>query len=72
MTPSCTADAIAVDHILNLMHRDPRVAYFIGPGSRSWELLTAAVAERTGKSVQDVRNYWAEGLTFERPARSTP
>lgn len=38
----------AVLHLINRMQADPRLAYLIGPGSESFELLVAAAAQAHG------------------------
>jgi hypothetical protein len=43
-----TASERAVMHILKRMQADPRLAYLIGPGSESFELLVAAAAPAQG------------------------
>lgn len=64
---ACTGTAItpsAVKHILRQMHRDPRLAYLIGPGSCSFELLTAEYARDTGQDVEKVRSEIAANLKY--------
>jgi hypothetical protein len=53
-------------HILQQMRRDPRLAYLIGPGSQSFELLTEEVAAAQGKEVESFRREFALNLKTER------
>lgn len=57
----------AVRHILLRLQRDPRLAYYFDPFTESFELLTAAEAERLGRPVEDYRKEFAATLKFERP-----
>lgn len=52
----------AASHLLGLMRRDPRLAYLIGPGSESFDLLTADYAQAQGLPVDDVRQRLEQGL----------
>lgn len=45
----------AVLHLVNRMQTDPRLAYLIGPGSESFELLVAAAAQADGIEHDDLR-----------------
>ena len=56
-------------HLVRQIQRDGRLAYLIGPCSRSYELLTEAVAEIDGK---DVKEICAEIEPNIRPVRLTP
>ncbi len=56
----------AVNHILCQMQRDGRLAYLIGFGSQSFDLLTAAYAERTGEDVAAFRTSFHALLKPER------
>jgi hypothetical protein len=42
----------AVRHIVELLAENPDYRYLMGEGTRSWELLTEAYAEITGKNAQ--------------------
>jgi len=46
---------LAVKHIVQLMINDPRLAYLIGPGSQSFDLLTDAWATCMGEPVDAFR-----------------
>ncbi len=48
----------AVMHVLDCIRRDGRLAYLMGYGSQSWELLTAARAEQLGEDVEAFRKRW--------------
>lgn len=37
-------------HLSGLLTRSPDLAYLIGPGSRTWELMIGAVAAMTGEA----------------------
>lgn len=52
----------AAQHLLRQMQRDPRLAWLIGPGSRSYELITAEVADQTGTDLQELRDDVEAGL----------
>lgn len=56
----------AVKHVLQLMQKDSRLAYLIGPGSRSHELLTQEAAQAAGHDVADFRREFDDTLKFER------
>ncbi len=58
MTTESKADQ-AVAHILRQMQLDGRLAYLLGPGSRSYELLTEAYAERHNENVAGFRASYA-------------
>lgn len=55
----------AAKHILRQMRRDPRLAYLIGPGSESFELMCDEVARETGKPVDAVRDEASSNLAFQ-------
>lgn len=60
----------AVAHLLRQMQLDPRLAWLIGPGSRSYELLTEEVAAAKSIDVEALRKQHAATLKFERwPSR---
>lgn len=46
----------AAQHILRMMQRDGRLAYLIGPGSQSYELLTKEAAAAAGQDVTAFRS----------------
>lgn len=56
----------AVNHILRQMQRDARLAWLIGPGSRSYELLTEEAATANGLNVEELRKQHEATLKFER------
>lgn len=56
----------AVAHVLNMMRRDGRLAYLLGWGSRSFELLTEAYAETKGLDLEKFRNEFADSLKPEK------
>jgi hypothetical protein len=60
----------AAIHVLRQMQRDPRLAWLIGPGSQSYELLTEEAAHATGQPVEELRAQLRGTLKFERwPSR---
>ena len=63
----CTApqSSAAVQHILRQITRDPRLAYLIGPGSQSFELLTAEYAQAKGLDAEKLRMQMSATLKFE-------
>ncbi len=54
----------ATAHILQQMVRDPRLAWLIGPGSRSYELLTEEAAQASGEPVEAFRAALEARLKF--------
>lgn len=56
----------AATHILRRMQEDPRLAWLIGPGSRSYELLTEEVAAAQNLDVEALRKQHAATLKFEQ------
>lgn len=50
-----TKSEAACLHVLRQITRDDRLAYLIGPFSRSYELLIEAVAETEGKTSEVLR-----------------
>lgn len=50
-----TKSDAAVKHIVQRLINDPRLAYLIGPGSESFELLTDAWATCMGEQVEAFR-----------------
>lgn len=65
-----TKSAKAVLHILKRMTEDGRLAWLMGPGSQSYELLTEAYAETSGKDLAEFRKEFNARLTPERCPRS--
>ena len=61
---ACASEA-AVSHLLRRMITDPRLAWLIGPGSRSWALLTAAYAIDNDWDVDECRREIEAQLTYE-------
>lgn len=55
----------AVTHLLRRMQNDPRLAYLIGPGSRSYELLTEEAAATTNEDVDAFRKNHEATLKYE-------
>lgn len=55
MTTAPPKADLAVTHILRQMQNDGRLAYLLGEGSRSFELLTDAAAERSGLDLDAFR-----------------
>lgn len=55
----------AACHLLKQMNRDPRLAYLIGPGSESFELLTAEYCAAEGLDVEVLRARLTANLKFE-------
>lgn len=55
----------AVQHLLRQMQRDGRLAYLIGPGSQTFDLLTQEAAETAGRDVEKYRQEFEASLTFE-------
>lgn len=56
----------AVHHILRQMQRDARLAWLIGPGSRTYELLTEEHAKTHNLNLEELRKQHAATLKFER------
>lgn len=50
-----TAQQIAVQHLMQRLLTDPRLAHLIGPGTESFDVLTIAAAEATCLSIDFVR-----------------
>jgi hypothetical protein len=59
-----TIHTSATFHILKRMQEDPRLAWLIGPGSRTYELLTEEAAEARGEPVESVRASLEGRLKF--------
>lgn len=62
----------AVAHLLTRIAHDPRLAYFISPGTRSMELLTVAHAEKLGFDLETFRREYYATLTYEPPGSPKP
>ena len=56
----------AIAHLLRRMQQDGRLAYLIGPGSESYDLLTQEAAQAVGRDVDEFRK------SFEVTLRPTP
>jgi hypothetical protein len=56
----------AVNHLLRQMQHDPRLAWLIGPGSRSYELLTEEAAAANNLDIEELRKQHTATLKFER------
>lgn len=56
----------AIAHLLRQLQRDARLAYLIGPGSQSYELLTQEAATEAGREVVEYRHSYEATLKFER------
>lgn len=57
----------AVDSVLRLIMKDPRVAWYIGPFSRTYEDVTDAYAEMIGEDPAKVRKELERTLKTEAP-----
>jgi hypothetical protein len=55
----------AARHLLRQIRRDPRLAYLIGPGSQSYDLLIDDVAFVTGRDATDLRREVEQSLKTE-------
>jgi len=55
MSEDLSATAKACLHVMSRIIRDPRITYFMGPGSEVWEQVTTAVAEIRGEPVEAYR-----------------
>lgn len=55
----------AVQHILRQMQHDARLAWLIGPGSRTYELLTEEAATANGLNLEELRQQHEATLKFE-------
>jgi hypothetical protein len=56
----------AVAHIIRQMQRDGRLAYLLGWGSQSFDLLTDAYAEANGLDVEKFRDEFISWLRPEK------
>ncbi len=59
----------AVAAVIRRIQDDPRVAYFISPGTRTYEVLTEAAADAAGIEVEAYRLDLEKTLRFEAPPR---
>ncbi len=57
--------SVAVHHILRQMQRDARLAWLIGPGSRTYELLTEEAATANSLNLDELRQQHEATLKFE-------
>jgi hypothetical protein len=55
----------AVSHAIWRIQEDQRLAYLIGPGSETFERLTAAKAADDGLNVESFRQSIAQNLKFQ-------
>lgn len=55
----------AVLHLVDRIKADPRLAYLIGPGSESFELLVTAYAALTGEELDPYRESLLGKLTMQ-------
>ncbi len=55
----------AVNHILRQMQHNARLAWLIGPGSRTYELLTEEAAAKNGLNLEELRQQHEATLKFE-------
>jgi hypothetical protein len=55
----------AVQHLLRQMQRDARLAWLIGPGSQSYELLTQEAAQAAGVEIEQYRAQFEATLKYE-------
>jgi len=56
----------AAKHVLNQMQRDGRLAWLIGPGSQSYELLTSEAAASEGRPIGEFQAEYELTLTTQR------
>ncbi|CAN5649825.1 hypothetical protein BH10PSE18_BH10PSE18_15050 [soil metagenome] len=56
----------AAIHVLRRMKQDPRIAYLIGPGSQSYDLLTQEAAAGAGQDVAEFRKAYERDLQTTR------
>lgn len=57
--------ATAAKHLLKQMLKNPRLAYFIGPGTESFHLITKEVAEQAGQPVEEFQAAMVQQLQIE-------
>ena len=63
-----TAADKACLHVMGRIINDPRITYYFGPGSETFALVTEAVAEVRGETVEAYRDYIRPHLRAEKPA----
>lgn len=56
----------AVTYVLRRMQQDGRLAYLIGPGSQTYELLTQEAAQAAGRDVDEFRREFDSTLKTQR------
>lgn len=61
--------AAAVTAVIRRIQDDPRVAYYLAPGTRTYEVLTEAAAEAEGVEVAAYRRDLETSLKFEAPPK---
>lgn len=59
----------AVLAVIGRIAADPRVAHYLSPGTRTYELLTEAAAELSGLAVSGYRAALEAGLRYEAPPK---
>lgn len=59
----------AVAAVLRRVSGDPRVAYYICPGSDTYDKVVAAHCELNGLDETEFRRDFEKGLRFESPNR---
>lgn len=57
----------AAAHLLDRIARDPKLAWYFDPFSRSMELLTEEYAAQNGLSVEEFRAQYYPRLKFQTP-----
>jgi len=62
-----TKSGEAISHLLERIARDPRLAYYFDPLTRSMEMLTEANAEELGEDLEKFRERYFARLLFEAP-----
>ena len=58
---------VAVAAVIRRIQDDPRVAWYISPGTRTYEVLTEAAAEAEGAEIAAYRRELEASLKFEAP-----
>lgn len=66
MTAQANVAMGAVRHVVGRLQADPRLAWLIGPGSESYDLLTTALASEAGRPVAELQ------AEIERDLKTTP
>jgi hypothetical protein len=57
------------DHLLDRIARDPKLAWYFDPFTKSMEMLTADYAAQHGMDVEEFRARYYARLKFETPER---